>query len=286
SDSVTWSEGAASFYVLRAIHEGESSRWCLGVRLLSPSLLAHEKTFARSVREKCRVFRRVKINPWPVLSAIDLDWKSWNSWLQESVAGAPPLVDNNYVALWRLNQLADTTLKFPSKILVLDGHHSLEAQRTVLPEKPITSWVLPRNHPELHVRPIHRAGWLKATIEKALQKQEITLIQGVDNKKLAFDPHVTEVIQSQKRFYVRVHKQDAIDWVGGLDNARTQLRTSPDIESLVNMLTQNECDTVLQMAQLEKKAIFDRASQGLLYPQKATYFFPKVPFGWLVERLV
>lgn len=289
--AVRWLD-ADSFFVLRTVHEGESSRWCVGARVPVEKLYPHEKTFNRSVREKARVMRKVRMNPWPVFAAVDAHWENWTHWLESCVKGATPLVDSNYITLWNLSDASllhnagQFGLNFKHAI-ILDGHHSFEAQKTHLNRDRVLGWFLPFDHPELRVRAIHRGGWFKAAIEKALANGELEAATDAEFLDSKNNLHVFEVIQLQKKAYFKLKnkKQMAVDWIGALESPRSNLHVSSNMDELVANLLQNEFDTVVRLPDPLKPEVERRAVAKKLFPQKATYFYPKIPFGLMAENL-
>ena len=290
----------SGFFVLRVAGDHQS-RWLVGGCFSWNQVFPHERTFRRSAEDKKNVMQSLKMNPWPSHLACDVSPNEWRQNLSRVVEGEKPVLDTGYVTLWRLDALPENLLSF-KKAIVLDGHHSRKAQQSLGLER-IFGWVEPLYCSQLHVKPIIRAGWLAKWLDVQIAAGSLRRVSSspkIDEwqmgKSLSF-----EVIQSAGRWWCEVSSELAVvksattgeellpdtvvDILAKLGRGKTFLKANADFDEAMNWLERSEVDTVLRLPDASKQYIFERAISKRLFPQKATYFYPKLPFGILVEDL-
>jgi hypothetical protein len=288
-----WSRGQVKWigrgiFVLRLAAD-ESSRWLVAGSFRWNHVFPHEKTFQRSAAEKAAVISRLQMNPWPAHLASRNDAAAWRSGLAEAVSRLEPVFDTGYSTLWRLEELP-RPLWPEGDLVVLDGHHSRRAQKH-LGLKRLFGWVEPLEAPELRVRAIERAGWLAAWLDGLVREGVLRALDAAPDaarwrmgSSAAF-----EVLQSDRRWWCEVARlidgETVVDALTRLSRGAVMPRTSTSPEELMAWLERLEIDTALRLPPPDKAFLRDRALARRPFPQKSTYFHPKLPFGALVEDL-
>lgn len=292
-DQVQWvGEG---YFVLRLATEPRS-RFLVGGAFDPKLVYSHERTFRRSAVEKSRVISNLKMNPWPSHLSCEVDPDIWRQACQHLIKNLAPVVDTGHITLWRVEQLDHETFAHPKPVVILDGHHSREAQRFLQTER-VFGWVEPIGAQELHVGAIHRAGHLAKWIDGLLETKAVERVEHPTEDGFCFSglgSGCFEVIQAQDRFWCRFTKfpNSSTDTTTVVDElhrlakpAGVSLFAGSDLEQLLRLLESFECDTVIRLPVPSKAVIFARGLAKCPFPQKATYFYPKVPFGTLVANL-
>lgn len=283
-DQVRWI--GRGYFVLRLATE-ETSRWLLGGGFRWNEVYPHERTFRRSAEDKNTLMKALKMNPWPVHMAAPFESQGFRDLLATQVEGSKPMFDTGHVTLWRIARLP-RELPYVNRFVVLDGHHSRKAQRS-LGLKRMFGWVEPLGNPQLSVRSIDRAGWLARWLDECIARGELKIRQHAPElsewtaeRSLCF-----EVVQASRRFWCEVAKplpgEAVVDALARLGKSRVFFKTSAHFEEIMGWLERLEVDTGLRLPSPTKDYVLDRAVKSALFPQKATYFFPKIPFGVLVE---
>lgn len=288
-----WSRSQVSwhgqgYFVLRLATE-ETSRWCIGASFRWNDVLPHERTFRRSAADKASVIASLKMNPWPSHLTCKADPVAWREALAGAVAQIKPVLDTDHVALWRLSALPKG-LSFTGPLVVLDGHHSRKAQQHLrLPG--LFGWMEPLEAPQLQVRAIHRSGVLADWLAGCVERSDLAELRAAPaeagwhaGSSLAF-----EVVQANRRFWCEVKNpvkgEAVVDALARLAKGRVLLKASSNFDEILGWLADMEIDTALRLPPPTKDYVRARAVAGELFPQKATYFFPKIPFGMLVADL-
>ncbi len=256
------------------------SRWLVGGEVDYNKTFGHERTFQRSVEDKTEVIQHLLMNPWPTHMACLNEPNSFKQILSELVKGKKPLVDTHYYTMWSFD-LFPKSIQIEGPLIVLDGHHSRQAQRKFGKQR-IFGWVEPFFSRELNVNPIHKAGRLLKKIDYAIEKK----IFHKTNEPLS--DHVFEVIQRYQHYFCTGANQKlfAADAVYEYFSRQTfKLISSSDLDDLEKRLQSTEIDTIIKFAPYDKKYILERAFNKQLFPQKSTYFYPKIPFGLFVQDL-
>jgi hypothetical protein len=278
------------YFVLR-IAVDEASRWCLGSGLAWDDVYPHERIFKRSAAEKAESIRLLRMNPWPVHVACDAEPADWSAYFASLTRGVAPVLDTGYMTLWRLSELPRLSeLLGPRRFIVLDGHHSRRAQQ-YLKLKRMLGWLEPLAGRHLQVRSIDRAGWLAKHFEAWLREGVMERLERgpAEAEWTMGRSQAIEVVQPDKRFWARVVKPDdgeaAVDALARLAKGRAFMKASANFEEIVGWLQRLEVDTGLRLPSPTKEYVRERALARRTLPQKSTYFFPKIPFGVLVEDL-
>lgn len=276
------------YFVLRLATE-EVSRWLLGADYEWSAVFAHERTFRRSAADKASVMKNLSMNPWPSHLACESDPNQWRDTLSRAVNQTKPELDTGHLTLWRLSKLP-SELQLVGPFIVLDGHHSRKAQQH-LRLKSLFGWLEPLASPSLQVRAIHRAGWLAEWLEQCLADGDLRVCaQAVDEKQWSMDRSmVFEAVQADRRRWLEVARhlpgETVIDALARLAKGRVRLKASANLDEILSWLKDMEIDTALRLPAPTKDYVWERALKRELFPQKATYFFPKVPFGLLVSDI-
>lgn len=288
-DQVKWL--GHGFFVLRLATE-ETSRWLLGAGFRWNDVFPHERTFRRSAEDKCELMSELRMNPWPVHLAAALDPLEWrselSSWVEQRKAAK--VLDTGHVTLWRVEQLPVRLLTV-SQFAVLDGHHSRKAQRN-LGLRRVFGWLEPLGVPQLSVRSIDRGGWLADWLKDELSQGGLRELSAAPDPGIwtADRSRAFEVVQGARRFWCEIAQpvdpgEAAIDALARLAKGKVFLKSSSSFDEILGWLAKLEIDTALRLPPPTKDYVLNRALARSLFPQKATYFYPKVPFGLLVEDL-
>lgn len=289
-DQVSWL--GRGYFVLRMVTDG-LSRWILGASLLWKNAYPHERVFHRTASQKSEVLRSLRMNPWPVHLAGKCDAKLWRSELSALVEQerAEPIIDTGYLTMWFVSRLPTALLSGAPRFLVLDGHHSRKAQHYLGFDR-IFGWIEPLDAEELKVKALHRAGHLSGWLSDAIKDGELRVLDRAPEMStwtletsLAF-----EVVQPERRFWVKcAHAASGETCIDALSRLARQrrvfLHTSPNFDEITSWLQRMEVDTGLRLPPSTKNHVWSRAMSGQLFPQKATSFYPKIPFGLLVQDL-
>lgn len=285
-DQVTWH--GRGFFVLRLATE-ETSRWLIGASFCWHDVFPHERTFRRSAADKANVMAEIKMNPWPSLLTCKADPVQWRQALSRAVEKMKPVLDTDHVALWRLGALP-RELEFSGPIVVLDGHHSRKAQQHMrLPG--VFGWLEPLEAEQLNVRSIHRCGWLAEWLAECVESGELRELSSAPTQATwtADRSNAFEVVQSNRRWWCEIVKpypgEAAVDALSRLAKGRVLLKASSNFDEILGWLGVLEVDSALRLPPPTKEYVRIRAASRNLFPQKATYFYPKVPFGLLVADL-
>lgn len=278
------------YFVLR-MATTPSSRWFLGAAYNDPEVFPHERTFRRSAEDKSKIIKQLQLNPWPVHMVTDVNADEWRTQLAQAVEGQAPLIDTGHLTLWCLKRLPISGLQGP--FVVLDGHHSRKAQR-YLGFTNVFGWVEALGSETLQVRAIHRAGrlahWLDGLVSSG-QVRRLDVAPALSDSKCWFKerPGLFEAVQADDQWWGEIvdlnPKELAVDAFARLARGEVFLRASSNFDEILSWLGSLTADTALRLSDPDKKLVWDRGVNRLLFPQKATYFFPKVPFGLLVQDL-
>ncbi|MEW6056536.1 MAG: hypothetical protein AB1540_07960 [Bdellovibrionota bacterium] len=286
-DQVRWlSDG---YYVLRLATE-EQSRWFLGCGLSWRNAFPHERTFRRSAIDKGAVIERLAMNPWPAHLGVDFPFQEWRAVLAQAIEKSETVLDSGHITLWRLEQLPEVLSSFQGNCVVLDGHHSRRAQRNLRLKK-FFGWVEALDSPQLQVRAIHRSGWLAQWLDELIASRSIMRLErGSEPQPWQMNcSQVVEVVQADKRWWCEVcdfeKGETALDALTRMAKGRVLFRSSSSFEEILNWLENVEVDTALRLPAPTKEYVLQRSLERKLFPQKATYFYPKIPFGLLVQDL-
>lgn len=298
-DQVRWL--GRGYFVLRLATD-ETSRWLLGGGFRWSDVFPHERTFKRSAHDKCSLIGQLKMNPWPVHLAAPLSSVEWRDQLAMAVGESSfdgrnikrrddcvRVFDTGHVTLWRVAKLPRNLLS-THQFIVLDGHHSRRAQRN-LGLKNLFGWLEPLAAPQLSVRSIDRGGWLAQWIDECIHRGDfIKDVSAPDLSTWSMENSLKfEVVQASKRFWCEIgnpqKNESAVDALTRLAKGRVFLKASSNFEEILSWLERLVIDTGLRLPPPSKEYVLARALKRSLFPQKATYFHPKVPFGILVEDL-
>ncbi|MBI3555349.1 MAG: hypothetical protein HY074_03675 [Deltaproteobacteria bacterium] len=98
-----------------------------------------------------------------------------------------------------------------------------------------------------------------------------------------------EVVQASSRHWCEIARplagETVVDALTRLAKRQVFLKASASFDEILGWIERFEVDTGLRLPPPNKDYIRLRALARQLFPQKATYFYPKVPFGVLVEDL-
>lgn len=285
-DQVTWH--GRGFFVLRLATD-ETSRWLVGASFRWNDVFPHERTFRRSASDKANVMAEIKMNPWPSLLTCKADPSAWRATLSQAVATAKPVLDTGHVTMWNIASLPPG-LVFSGPLVVLDGHHSRKGQEHIrLPG--VFGWLEPLEAEQLRVRAIHRGGWLADWLSDCVKAGELRELSSppADASWTADRSFAFEVVQSNRRWWCEVARpregEAVVDALARLAKGRVLLKASSNFDEILGWLGDLEIDTALRLPAPTKEYVRARAASRNLFPQKSTYFFPKVPFGLLVMDL-
>lgn len=265
-----------------------SSRWLLGAGFPWKSVLPHEKTFRRSVSDKWRFLKKEKMNPWPVHLASLCRQSEWEKLLKSKIGKKKPDIQTDCFKIWKFDSIDEEKLKL-HELILLDGHHSRSAQK-ILGTSHVLGWVEPFYSDELRLQPIHRAGWLGEWLV-SLRKEGLIREVSQSEAEAPKSGALTVLQPTRKWFFVFTNKAFReksdlpTDCLVRLAKGKVTLRSHHSLEELEGWLESLDVDTVLVLQEVSKDTVYERAKMGRLFPQKATYFYPKIPFGLLVENL-
>jgi hypothetical protein len=279
-DQVQWlTEG---YFILR-MATAPNSRWFLGASFSERDVFPHERTFKRSAEDKSRIIKQLNLNPWPVHMVTNMNEVLWRETLAKTVEGAAPLVDTGHLTLWCVQQLPFQNLKGP--YVVLDGHHSRKAQLYLgLPN--VFGWLETMESEALQVRAIHRAGRIASWLEMLVDAGQI---RRLDTAPTLSHGGLIEVVQVDDQWWGEITElkpgETAVDALARFGRGEVFLRASSNFDEILSWLGSLTVDTALRLPNPDKQEIWKRGVEKVLFPQKATYFYPKVPFGVLVQDL-
>jgi uncharacterized protein (DUF1015 family) len=271
---------------------------------------AHENTFEKQVQERKSVMRELDGEPEPIFIVIpdnsfDKMVRRYANSLEEKFRFEEPSGVENYVYFLedeeKIKKLKETVKNVQG--IVADGHHRTQAIRELKDETHDRFWY----YAMAYITSIYDNGLMIGGVDRLVYR--LNFEENLPRIRNLFDVTIEKTIvddndlriYSKGVFYRIIPKEYVIrETFGNKDPLSTEIVNrilfenafridKKEIETKVgyiynttdaiNAVDMHECDFAIIIPAWQKDAFLKLAIDGRLFPQKSTYFYPKIPSG-------
>ncbi|EQB73568.1 MAG: hypothetical protein AMDU4_FER2C00057G0039 [Ferroplasma sp. Type II] len=273
-------------------------------------LKVHENTFEKQVMERKTVMRELNGEPEPIFIVVpnngfDKIVRRYANSLEERFKFEEPSGVENHVYF----------LEDPDKIaklreavrndqgIVADGHHRTQAIKDIKQETGDSFW----NYAMSYITSIYDNGLMIGGVDRLVYR--INFEENLPKIRNLFDVTVERAIvedndlrvYSKGVFYRLVPKKFVIDetfgtkypisteiinqilFVDALGINKNDIETKVgyiyNTTDAINAVDMHECDFAIIIPPWQKDVFLKMTLEGVIFPQKSTYFYPKIPSG-------
>lgn len=277
---------------------------------IDSSLKAHESTFEKQVLERKNVMISLNGEPEPIFIVVpdngfDKMVRRFASNLEEKFKFEEPNGVENYVYFLedpeKIEKLKDSIKN--DQGIVADGHHRTQAIKDLKKETGDSFW----NYAMAYITSIYDNGLMIGGVDRLVYRTNFE--ENIPKIENLFDVTVERTIvednnirvYSKGLFYKLIPKKYAIDQVMdskyevsteivnkilfgevlGIDknNMQTKIGYIYNTTDAINAVDMHECDFAIIIPPWQKDVFLKMALDGVIFPQKSTYFYPKIPSG-------
>ncbi|WP_337861056.1 DUF1015 family protein [Ferroplasma sp.] len=273
-------------------------------------LKAHENTFEKNVLERKKVMKELNGEPEPIFVVVpdngfDKMIRRYSNNLEKVYEFEEPSGVENYIYFLddpdKINKLKETLRN--DRGIVADGHHRTQAIIDLKKESGDIFW----NYAMAYITSIYDNGLMIGGVDRLVYR--INFEENLPKLRNLFDITVDRAIMdddeirvySKGIFYRLVAKQFAIDETFGsgplisteiinkilfrdgmgLNNndIETKVGYIYNTTDAINAVDMHECDFAVIVPPWKKDVFLKMVLEGSVFPQKSTYFYPKIPSG-------
>jgi uncharacterized protein (DUF1015 family) len=282
---------------------------------LNGTISAHENTFDRQVLERQQIMEELQAEPEPIFIVIpdtsfDKLIKRYASDLEEKFKFEEPSGVENYVYFLddphRIKRIKESLENIQG--IVADGHHRTQAIKNLEARTGDSFW----NYALAYTTSIYGNGLMIGGVDRLVYR--LNFEENLNRIKNLFDVYTEKTMEddnnirvySKGLFYMLIPKEYAINETFGLvkplstevinrilfENAfglnREEMETKIgyiyNTTEAINAVDRHECEFAVIIPSWQKDDFLNLTMQNRIFPQKSTYFYPKIPSGIAIYR--
>ena len=295
------------FYINK---EAVSRYGIISLLQINGAISAHENTFDKQVRERQEIMEELQAEPEPIFIVIpdnsfDKLIKRYASDLEEKFKFEEPRGVENYVYFLddprRIIRIKESLENVQG--IVADGHHRTQAIKNLEAETGDSFW----NYALAYTTSIYGNGLMIGGVDRLVYR--LNFEENLSRIKNLFDIYTEKTMEddgcirvySRGLFYRLIPKEYAINETFGpskplsteiinrilFENAfglsREEMETKIgfiyNTTDAINAVDSHECEFAVLIPPWHKDDFLNLTMQNRIFPQKSTYFYPKIPSG-------
>ena len=282
---------------------------------LNGTISAHENTFDKQVLERQQIMEELQAEPEPIFIVIpdnsfDKLIKRYASDLEEKFKFEEPSGVENYVYFLddthRITKVKESLENIQG--IVADGHHRTQAIRNLEAETGDSFW----NYALAYTTSIYGNGLMIGGVDRLVYR--LNFEENLNKIKNLFDVYTEKTMEddntiriySRGLFYRLVPKEYIIiETFGSTKPLSTEIINRILFQNIfglsrdemekkvgyiynttdaINAVDRHECEFAVLIPSWQKDDFLNLTLNNRIFPQKSTYFYPKIPSGIAIYR--
>ena len=282
---------------------------------LNGTISAHENTFDKQVLERQQIMEELQAEPEPIFIVIpdnsfDKLIKRYAADLEEKFKFEEPSGVENYVYFLddthRITKVKESLENIQG--IVADGHHRTQAIRNLEAETGDSFW----NYALAYTTSIYGNGLMIGGVDRLVYR--LNFEENLNKIKNLFDVYTEKTMEddntirvySRGLFYRLIPKEYVInETFGSAKPLSTEIINSILFQNVfgltrdemekkvgyiyntteaINAVDRHECEFAVLIPSWQKDDFLNLTLNNRIFPQKSTYFYPKIPSGIVIYQ--
>ncbi len=282
---------------------------------INNNISTHENTFSKQVMERQTVMDDLQAQPEPIFIVIpdnnfDKMIKRYTANLEEKFKFEEPSGVENFVYFLddqhKIERIKESLANVQG--IVADGHHRTQAIKNLQKEKGDSFW----NYALAYTTSIYGNGLMIGGVDRLVYR--LNFEANVSKIKNLFDVYTEKTMEEDNNiriysrgiFYIIIPKEYTIretfgtakplsteiinrilfENAFGLEKSEIETKVSYiyNATDAINAVDRHECEFAILIPSWQKDDFLNLTMENRIFPQKSTYFYPKIPSGIAVYR--
>ena len=277
---------------------------------INNNISTHENTFSKQVMERQTVMDDLQAQPEPIFIVIpdnnfDKMIKRYTANLEEKFKFEEPSGVENFVYFLDDQHKIDRIKESLANVqgIVADGHHRTQAIKNLQKEKGDSFW----NYALAYTTSIYGNGLMIGGVDRLVYR--LNFEANVSKIKNLFDVYTEKTMEEDNNiriysrgiFYIIIPKEYTIretfgtakplsteiinrilfENAFGLEKSEIETKVSYiyNATDAINAVDRHECEFAILIPSWQKDDFLNLTMENRIFPQKSTYFYPKIPSG-------